>query len=97
MVVSGAEAVNEEIRDLFAAGADVVQIDDPWLQARSDRASRYGVKALNRALDEKAVGDNIRGQGYEVLVQTPAETGQFIRTEFAKWGKVVKDSGAKAD
>jgi tripartite-type tricarboxylate transporter receptor subunit TctC len=49
-------------------------------------------QALNRALEEKAVGDNIRNQGYEVLVQTPAETAQFIRSEFAKWGKVVKDA-----
>ena len=45
-----AAAVNEEIRDLKAAGADVVQIDEPWLQARPDRAARYGVKAINRAL-----------------------------------------------
>jgi len=46
-----ASAVNEEIRDLFKAGADVVQLDEPWLQARADRALRYGVKAINRALD----------------------------------------------
>jgi 5-methyltetrahydropteroyltriglutamate--homocysteine methyltransferase len=45
-----AAAVNEEIRDLKAAGADVVQIDEPWLQARPERAARYGVKAINRAL-----------------------------------------------
>ena len=45
-----AAAVNEEIRDLKAAGADVVQIDEPWLQARPERAVRYGVKAINRAL-----------------------------------------------
>ena len=45
-----AAAVNEEIRDLKAAGADVVQIDEPWLQARPDKAARYGVKAINRAL-----------------------------------------------
>ena len=45
-----AAAVNEEIRDLKAAGADVVQIDEPWLQARPERAERYGVKAINRAL-----------------------------------------------
>jgi 5-methyltetrahydropteroyltriglutamate--homocysteine methyltransferase len=35
---------------LFAAGADVVQLDEPWLQARSDAARRYGIKAINRAL-----------------------------------------------
>ena len=46
-----AAAVNEEIRDLFAAGVDVVQIDEPWMQARPDRARRYGVAALNRALE----------------------------------------------
>jgi 5-methyltetrahydropteroyltriglutamate--homocysteine methyltransferase len=45
-----AEAVNEEVRDLFAAGADVVQLDEPWLQARADAARRYGVKSINRAL-----------------------------------------------
>lgn len=44
-------AVNEEIRDLYAAGADVVQIDEPYLQARPEKARAYGVKALNRALE----------------------------------------------
>src|SRR5262252_397710 len=46
-----AEAVNAEIKDLFQAGADVVQIDEPWMQQHPDKARRYGVKALNRALD----------------------------------------------
>ncbi len=46
-----AAAVNEEIRDLFAAGADVVQIDEPWMQARPEKARQYGLKALNRALE----------------------------------------------
>src|SRR5712691_6927966 len=46
-----AAAVNEEIRDLFAAGADVVQVDEPYMQARPERARQYGLKALNRALD----------------------------------------------
>src|SRR5438034_1915214 len=46
-----AAAVNAEIRDLFAAGVDVVQIDEPWMQARPDRAKRYGLAALNRALE----------------------------------------------
>ncbi|RZL88019.1 MAG: 5-methyltetrahydropteroyltriglutamate--homocysteine methyltransferase [Variovorax sp.] len=46
-----AEAVNAEIRDLFAAGADVVQIDEPYMQARPEKARQYGLKALNRALD----------------------------------------------
>jgi 5-methyltetrahydropteroyltriglutamate--homocysteine methyltransferase len=46
-----AVAVNEEIRDLFAAGADVVQIDEPYMQARPEPAREYGLKALNRALE----------------------------------------------
>src|SRR5207244_2389440 len=45
-----AVAVNEEIRDLFAAGADIVQIDEPYLQARPEKAREYGLTALNRAL-----------------------------------------------
>jgi 5-methyltetrahydropteroyltriglutamate--homocysteine methyltransferase len=46
-----AAAVNEEIRDLFAAGADIVQIDEPYMQARPEKARQFGLKALNRALD----------------------------------------------
>jgi 5-methyltetrahydropteroyltriglutamate--homocysteine methyltransferase len=46
-----AEAVNEEIRDLFAAGADIVQIDEPYMQARPEEARAYGLRAVNRALD----------------------------------------------
>jgi 5-methyltetrahydropteroyltriglutamate--homocysteine methyltransferase len=46
-----AVAVNEEIRDLFAAGADIVQIDEPYMQARPEKARQYGLKALNAALD----------------------------------------------
>jgi 5-methyltetrahydropteroyltriglutamate--homocysteine methyltransferase len=46
-----AAAVNAEIKDLFAAGADVVQIDEPWMQARPEKARQYGVKALDRALE----------------------------------------------
>jgi methionine synthase II (cobalamin-independent) len=46
-----AEAVNQEIKDLFAAGADVVQIDEPYMQARPEKARQYGLKALNRALE----------------------------------------------
>ncbi len=46
-----AVAVNAEIRDLFAEGADVVQIDEPYMQARPEKARQYGLKALNRALE----------------------------------------------
>jgi 5-methyltetrahydropteroyltriglutamate--homocysteine methyltransferase len=45
-----AAALNDEIKDLFAAGADVVQLDDPWMQARPEKAKRYGLKAIERAL-----------------------------------------------
>jgi len=45
-----AVAVNEEIRDLFAAGADIVQIDEPYMQARPEKARQFGLRALNRAL-----------------------------------------------
>jgi 5-methyltetrahydropteroyltriglutamate--homocysteine methyltransferase len=46
-----AEAVNAEIKDLFAAGADIVQLDEPYLQARPEPAHQYGVKVVNRALE----------------------------------------------
>jgi 5-methyltetrahydropteroyltriglutamate--homocysteine methyltransferase len=46
-----AAAVNEEIRDLFKAGADVVQIDEPYMQARPEEARAWGQRALNRALE----------------------------------------------
>jgi 5-methyltetrahydropteroyltriglutamate--homocysteine methyltransferase len=46
-----AAAVNEEIKDLFKAGADIVQVDEPYMQARPEKARQYGLKALNRALE----------------------------------------------
>jgi 5-methyltetrahydropteroyltriglutamate--homocysteine methyltransferase len=45
-------ALNEEIRDLFNAGADVVQIDEPYMQARPEEARAFGVTVLNRALQD---------------------------------------------
>jgi 5-methyltetrahydropteroyltriglutamate--homocysteine methyltransferase len=51
LALAYAEAVNEELRDLKAAGADLVQIDEPYLQARPDPAREYAVAAINRALD----------------------------------------------
>jgi len=74
-----AAAVNEEIRDLFAAGADVVQIDEPYMQARPDDARAYGLKALNRALE------NIRGTtavhicfGYAAIIHSRPEGYSFL-------------------
>jgi 5-methyltetrahydropteroyltriglutamate--homocysteine methyltransferase len=51
MALDYAAAVNAEIKDLFAAGADVVQIDEPYMQARPEKARLYGAKALERALE----------------------------------------------
>lgn len=46
-----AAALNGEIRELFAAGADVVQLDEPWMEARAETARQYGVEVVNRALE----------------------------------------------
>jgi 5-methyltetrahydropteroyltriglutamate--homocysteine methyltransferase len=51
LALAYAEAVNDELRDLKAAGADVVQIDEPYLQARPERAREYALEAVARALD----------------------------------------------
>ena len=51
MALDYAAAVNAEIRDLFAAGADIVQIDEPWMQQHPDAARAYGLAAIDRALD----------------------------------------------
>ena len=91
-----ADAVNLEIRDLFAAGADVVQLDEPWLQARPGPAARYGVKAINRALAgirgttvvhvcfgyAAAVHD--KPSGYSVLPQLADTTATQISIEAAQ-------------
>jgi 5-methyltetrahydropteroyltriglutamate--homocysteine methyltransferase len=52
LIMAYAAAVNEEAKDLKAAGADVIQLDEPYLQARPDKAMRYGVKAIDRALQD---------------------------------------------
>jgi 5-methyltetrahydropteroyltriglutamate--homocysteine methyltransferase len=74
-----AAAVNEEIRDLFAAGADIVQIDEPYMQARPEKARQYGLKALNRALE------NINGVtavhicfGYAAIIHARPEGYSFL-------------------
>jgi 5-methyltetrahydropteroyltriglutamate--homocysteine methyltransferase len=51
MALDYAAAVNAEINDLFAAGADIVQIDEPWMEARPEEAQRYGLTALARAVE----------------------------------------------
>jgi len=51
MALDYAAAVNEEIRDLFAAGADIVQMDEPWMEAHPEKARRFGLAAVKRALE----------------------------------------------
>lgn len=51
MALDYAAAVNAEMRDLFAAGADIVQIDEPYMQARPEKAREFGLAAVNRALE----------------------------------------------
>jgi 5-methyltetrahydropteroyltriglutamate--homocysteine methyltransferase len=53
-----AAAINEELLEIKAAGIDVVQLDEPWMQAWPDEARRYGVKAVNRAL-QGVEGDSV--------------------------------------
>ena len=96
LALAFAAAVNEELRDLKAAGADVVQIDEPWLQARPERAALYGVKAINRALDgipgttvvhlcfgyAAAVKD--KPTGYSFLPQLEATSARQVSIEAAQ-------------
>ncbi len=78
-----AAAVNEEIKDLFAAGADFVQIDEPYMQARPQKAREYGLKALNRAL-EGVTGETAAHIcfGYAAIIHERPEGYSFL-PEFA--------------
>ena len=102
-----AAAVNAEIRDLFAAGADVVQIDEPYLQARPEAARQYGLAALNAALDGVTGGITAvhlcfgyaaiihdRPEGYSFLPELAACTADQISIETAQSGL---DLGVLAD
>jgi len=96
LAMAFAAAVNEEMKDLRNAGADVIQLDEPWLQARPDRAARYGVKAINRALQgipgttvvhlcfgyAAAVKD--KPTGYSFLPQLEATSASQISIEAAQ-------------
>ena len=75
-----AEAVNEELRDLKAAGADVVQIDEPYLQARPEPAREYAVEAIDRAL-EGIEGDTVLHTcfGYAHIVHDRPSGYPFLR------------------
>jgi len=79
MALDYAAAVNAEIKDLFAAGADIVQIDEPYLQARPEKARKYGLKALNAALT------GVTGQtavhicfGYAAIIHVRPEGYSFL-------------------
>ena len=69
-----AAALNEEIKDLFAAGADIVQLDEPFLQAQPDKARQFGVAAIDRAIEgvnghhRRAPVLRLRGAGQEQAV-----------------------------
>lgn len=79
LALAYAAALGEEIQDLFAAGADVVQLDEPWMQARPEQARRYAIKAINRALE------GVRGTtavhvcfGYAVAVKQKPSSYSFL-------------------
>jgi 5-methyltetrahydropteroyltriglutamate--homocysteine methyltransferase len=73
MVMDYAVAVNEEVKDLVAAGADMIQLDEPWLRNDPDAAKRIAVKAINRALEGVSVPTIVHlCFGYAALV--PGET-----------------------
>jgi 5-methyltetrahydropteroyltriglutamate--homocysteine methyltransferase len=89
LAMAYADVVREEIADLFAAGADIVQVDEPWLQARPEVARRYGAEAVTRAVEGSAGPVHVhlcfgyaamvsdRPEGYSFLPEladTPADT-----------------------
>jgi 5-methyltetrahydropteroyltriglutamate--homocysteine methyltransferase len=80
LALAYAEAVNEELRDLKGAGADVVQIDEPYLQARPEPAREYAVEAINRALDG-VDGDTVLHTcfGYAHIVKDRLTGYPFLR------------------
>jgi 5-methyltetrahydropteroyltriglutamate--homocysteine methyltransferase len=80
LALAYAEAVNEELRDLKGAGADVVQIDEPYLQARPEAAREYALEAINRALDG-IEGDTVLHTcfGYAHIVHTRLTGYPFLR------------------
>jgi 5-methyltetrahydropteroyltriglutamate--homocysteine methyltransferase len=96
MAFDYAEAVNAEIKDLFAAGADIVQIDEPYMQARPEKARQYGLKAFNAALDGVtgttavhvcfgyAAIIHVRPEGYSFLPEFANSPVQQISIETAQ-------------
>jgi 5-methyltetrahydropteroyltriglutamate--homocysteine methyltransferase len=74
-----AEAVNQELHDLVASGADVVQLDEPWLQARPEQAREYAVDAIDRALAGIAAETELHiCHGYAAVVREKAHRYAFL-------------------
>jgi 5-methyltetrahydropteroyltriglutamate--homocysteine methyltransferase len=80
LALAYAEAVNEELHDLKAAGADVVQIDEPYLQARPEPAREYAIEAIDHAL-EGIGGDTVLHTcfGYAHVVKDKPPGYPFLR------------------
>jgi 5-methyltetrahydropteroyltriglutamate--homocysteine methyltransferase len=80
LALAYADAVNAELRDVKAAGADVVQIDEPYLQARPEPAREYAVEAIDRALDG-IEGDTVLHTcfGYAHIVKERLTGYPFLR------------------
>jgi 5-methyltetrahydropteroyltriglutamate--homocysteine methyltransferase len=84
MVMDFAVAVNEEVRDLERAGADVIQLDDPWLRNDPEAAKRIAVKALNRSLEGLSVSTIVHlCFGYAAVVNTQKPAGYSFLPELA--------------
>jgi 5-methyltetrahydropteroyltriglutamate--homocysteine methyltransferase len=84
MVMDFAAAVNAEVRDLEAAGADVIQLDDPWLRNDPDAAKRIAVRALNRALEGLKVTTAVHlCFGYAAVVPGQKPTGYSFLPQLA--------------
>jgi len=84
LVMDLAVAVNEEVRDLEKAGADVIQLDDPWLRNDPDAAKRIAIKALNRALEGLSVPTIVHlCFGYAAVVNTQKPSGYSFLPELA--------------
>jgi 5-methyltetrahydropteroyltriglutamate--homocysteine methyltransferase len=92
-----AAAVNEEARELQAAGAELIQLDEPWLRNDPEAAGRFAVPAINRALEGitvptalhlcfgyAAVVRHEKPTGYSFLPQLAATTAQQISIEAAQ-------------
>jgi len=79
LALAYADVVREEIADLFAAGADIVQIDEPWLQARPEVARKYGAEAVSRALEGAAGTVHVHlCFGYAAMVSERPEGYSFL-------------------